>query len=170
VPRLASVVLANLCTDATNRQVLIQENGLVKWISYVKDAAKDPKSNDADGSEMIGLCLMAVTNFVQDESTWVHLRDAGAPEMVCFSLAHPDAAVLTKALRCLLSLLKDRTPLELFSLWSGSYLSLPTLARNKRVVQTQAIQRLKDLETHSHPNVPRAAAAVLEKLQQQLGN
>jgi hypothetical protein len=40
-----------------------------------------------------------------------------------------------------------------------------TTAKNKRVIQGKAMANLKDLEAHSHPNIPRVATAVLQKLQ-----
>lgn len=143
--KVAALCLANLLSEESCRTVLIESGHLIRFLSYLKDVSKNPRMMDSEATEMLGTSLSAIGLFAADDANGQDLRDGGAPETVCVALSHPDVNVIIKALRDILLLLKD--------------------PKNKRVIQANAVLKLKDLEVHPHPNVPRVAASILEKLQ-----
>jgi serine/threonine protein kinase/CRISPR/Cas system CSM-associated protein Csm2 small subunit len=143
--KVAALCLANLLSEESCRAVLIESGSLIRFLTYLKDVSKSPKMMDSEATEMLGTALTAIGTLASDDAHGQDLRDGGAPETICVALGHSDVNIIIKALRAILLLLKD--------------------PKNKRVIQANAILKLKDLEVHPHPNVPRVAASILEKLQ-----
>jgi hypothetical protein len=114
---LLAITLPDVAHDALSviptascRYVIVKSRGLVKFITFIKDVVvRDTKRTDPETVELISASLLAISAFSNEDRHGDSLRDGGAPETVCAALAHPDVNVVTKALRALLLLLKDRT-------------------------------------------------------------
>eukprot|EP01122_Echinamoeba_exundans_P012223 TRINITY_DN5057_c0_g2_i1.p1 TRINITY_DN5057_c0_g2~~TRINITY_DN5057_c0_g2_i1.p1 ORF type:complete len:2032 (+),score=615.01 TRINITY_DN5057_c0_g2_i1:497-6097(+) len=143
--KVAALCLANLLSEESCRAVLIESGSLIRFLTYLKDVSKNPRMMDSEATEMLGTALTAIGTLASDDAHGQDLRDGGAPETICVALGHSDVNIIIKALRSILLLLKD--------------------PKNKRVIQANAVLKLKDLEVHPHPNIPRVAASILEKLQ-----